>query len=132
MAALERYFLSKGYRVAGYDRTETELTRQLAKEGVEITYNDTVDAIPADFRDCPQQVQVVYTPALPSDHPQLSYFRSQGYPVLKRSQVLGLITKAANRFALPAHTARHNVINGCTPAEHVARGVQRISWRHTA
>lgn len=59
MAALERYFLSKGYRVAGYDRTETELTRQLAKEGVEITYNDTVEAIPADFRDCPQQVQVV-------------------------------------------------------------------------
>ena len=95
MAALERYFLSKGYRVAGYDRTETELTRQLAKEGVEITYNDTVDAIPADFRDCPQQVQVVYTPALPSDHPQLSYFRSQGYPVLKRSQVLGLITKGS-------------------------------------
>ncbi|WP_302984010.1 UDP-N-acetylmuramate--L-alanine ligase [uncultured Muribaculum sp.] len=95
MAALERYFLSKGYRVAGYDRTETELTRQLAKEGVEITYNDTVEAIPADFRDCPQQVQVVYTPALPSDHPQLSYFRSQGYPVLKRSQVLGLITKGS-------------------------------------
>ncbi len=95
MAALERYFLSKGYRVAGYDRTETELTRQLAKEGVEITYNDTVEAIPSDFRDCPQQVQVVYTPALPSDHPQLSYFRSQGYPVLKRSQVLGLITKGS-------------------------------------
>ncbi len=60
-----------------------------------ITYNDTVEAIPADFRDCPQQVQVVYTPALPSDHPQLSYFRSQGYPVLKRSQVLGLITKGS-------------------------------------
>ena len=93
MAALERYFLSRGYRVAGYDRTETDLTRQLRAEGVEITLDDSVEAIPADFRDCPDQVQVVYTPALPADHPQLCYFRSKGYPVLKRAQVLGQITR---------------------------------------
>lgn len=93
MAALERYFLSRGYRVAGYDRTETDLTRQLRTEGVEITLDDSVEAIPTDFRDCPDQVQVVYTPALPADHPQLSYFRNKGYPVLKRAQVLGQITR---------------------------------------
>lgn len=93
MAALERYFLSRGYRVVGYDRTETDLTRQLRTEGVEITLDDSVEAIPTDFRDCPDQVQVVYTPALPADHPQLSYFRNKGYPVLKRAQVLGQITR---------------------------------------
>ncbi|MCM1021307.1 MAG: UDP-N-acetylmuramate--L-alanine ligase [Muribaculum sp.] len=94
MAALERYFLSQGYRVAGYDRTQTDLTRQLQTEGVEITYSDAVEAIPADFRDCPDQALVVFTPALPTDHPQLQYFRSNGYQVVKRAQVLGQITKA--------------------------------------
>ncbi len=93
MAALERYFLSRGYRVAGYDRTETDLTRQLRTEGVELTLDDSVEAIPADFRDCPESVQVVYTPALPDNHPQLAYFRANGYPVVKRAQVLGQITR---------------------------------------
>lgn len=93
MAALERYYLSRGCEVAGYDRTPTDLTRALADEGVSITFDDSVEAIPAPFRDNPDGVLVVYTPALPDDHPQLSYFRSHGYEVVKRAEVLGRITR---------------------------------------
>lgn len=92
MAALERYFLSRGCHVAGYDRTPTDLTRALAREGVDITYSDAVDAIPADFRDI-NNTLVVYTPAIPSVHPQLKWFRDNGAEVVKRSVVLGMITR---------------------------------------
>ena len=93
MAALERYFLSKGMRVAGYDRTPSDLTSALNDEGVEITFDESVKAIPADFRGCPDEVTVVYTPALPDSHPQLTYFRDNGYEVIKRAAVLGAITR---------------------------------------
>lgn len=93
MAALERYFLAKGCRVAGYDRTPTDLTRALKDEGVEITFDESVEAIPADFKGCPEEVLVVYTPALPDMHPGLSYFRENGYEVVKRAAVLGNITR---------------------------------------
>lgn len=93
MAALERYFLAKGCRVAGYDRTPTDLTRALQDEGVEITFDESVEAIPADFKGCPEEVLVVYTPALPDMHPGLSYFRENGYEVVKRASVLGNITR---------------------------------------
>ena len=92
MAALERYFLAKGCRVAGYDRTPTDLTRALQDEGVEITFDESVEAIP-DFKGCPEEVLVVYTPALPDMHPGLSYFRENGYEVVKRAAVLGNITR---------------------------------------
>lgn len=93
MAALERYFLSRGIDVAGYDRTPSELTSALAKEGVEITFDSSVEAIPDRFKGCPDETLVVYTPALPDNHPQLSYFRSGGYEVVKRAEVLGRITR---------------------------------------
>ena len=93
MAALERYFLAKRCRVAGYDRTPTDLTRALQDEGVEITFDESVEAIPADFKGCPEEVLVVYTPALPDMHPGLSYFRENGYEVVKRAAVLGNITR---------------------------------------
>ncbi|MCD8395546.1 MAG: UDP-N-acetylmuramate--L-alanine ligase [Bacteroidales bacterium] len=91
MAALERYYLSRGCRVAGYDRTPTELTHALENEGVAITYDSAVDQIPQEMRD-PANTLVVYTPAVPQDHPQLQYFRDNGFEVLKRAAVLGLIT----------------------------------------
>lgn len=93
MAALERYYLSRGCEVAGYDRTPTDLTRALIKEGVNITFDDAVEAIPSGFRDAPDEVLVVYTPALPDSHPQLRYFRDHGYEVVKRAEVLGRITR---------------------------------------
>lgn len=95
MAALERYFLSRGCRVAGYDRTPSALTEALQREGVEITFDDSAEAIPEDFKGCPEEVLVVYTPALPDDHPQLVYFRDNGYEVVKRARVLGDITRGS-------------------------------------
>ena len=92
MAALERYFLSKGYAVGGYDRTPTDLTRALQAEGVEITFDDSAEAIPDRFRD-PATTLVVYTPAVPDSHPALTWFRNGGFEVVKRAAVLGLVTR---------------------------------------
>ena len=92
MAALERYFLAKGKKVAGYDRTPTALTEELRAEGVEMTFDESADNIPEDFRD-PATTLVVYTPAVPVDLPILTYFRDNGFEVMKRAAVLGLITR---------------------------------------
>ncbi|MBD5334151.1 MAG: UDP-N-acetylmuramate--L-alanine ligase [Bacteroides sp.] len=92
MAALERYFLAKGKNVAGYDRTSTPLTDELRAEGVDMTFDDSADSIPASFRD-PAVTLVVYTPAVPADLPILKYFRENGFEIMKRAAVLGLITR---------------------------------------
>lgn len=92
MAALERYFLSRGKKVAGYDRTPSPLTAELAAEGVEISYDDSLDAIPAAFRDAATTL-VVRTPAVPSDNVPLSFFRDGGFTMMKRSEVLGAVTR---------------------------------------
>ena len=92
MAALERYFLAEGYNVGGYDRTRTALTDALSSEGVEITFDDSVEAIPQEFRD-PSTTLVVYTPAVPESHPGLTFFRRGGFEVVKRAAVLGLVTR---------------------------------------
>lgn len=91
MAALVRYYLSKGLKVAGYDRTRTALTDELTAEGAEITYDDAAELIPGYCRDKATTL-VVYTPAVPSTHPGLTYFRNGGFDVMKRAQVLGLLT----------------------------------------
>ncbi len=88
MSALARYFLHTGCRVAGYDRTPTRLTAELEREGAEIHYEESVDAIPEAMRD-PQCTIVVYTPAVPTDHAEYRYFVEQGFTIEKRSQMLG-------------------------------------------
>lgn len=92
MAALERYFLAKGKNVAGYDRTPTALTDELRAEGVGISFEENPDSIPAPFRN-PSDTLVVYTPAVPADMPILAWFRDNGFDILKRAAVLGLITR---------------------------------------
>ncbi|MCX4368589.1 MAG: Mur ligase family protein [Duncaniella sp.] len=92
MAALERYFLAKGKKVAGYDRTSTPLTDALAAEGVDISFSPEADTIPAAFRD-PSDTLVIYTPAVPDDLPILTYFRDGGFEIMKRARALGLITR---------------------------------------
>ncbi len=92
MAALERYFLSKGGNVAGYDRTPSELTAALENEGVKISFTDDDETIPESFRD-PQTTLVVYTPAIHDDNRILSWFRANGFEVVKRAVVLGMITR---------------------------------------
>ena len=91
MAALVRYYLNKGARVAGYDRTSTDLTAELIKEGAEITFDDNADTIPEYCRNSADTL-VVYTPAIPDDNAILTYFRQGGFDIRKRAQVLGLIT----------------------------------------
>jgi UDP-N-acetylmuramate--alanine ligase len=93
MSNLARYFLAKGKKVAGYDRVESELTKQLNREGVEIHYEDRVDMIPPAFKDKTQTL-VVWTPAVPDDHSELTFFRENGFKLMKRAQVLGEITRA--------------------------------------
>ena len=88
MSALARYFLHEGREVAGYDRTRSALTEALAAEGAAIHYTDDTAAIPAPFREREGTV-VVYTPAVPDDHAELSWFRDHGFTVEKRSQMLG-------------------------------------------
>ena len=91
MAALERYFLALGKRVAGYDRTPSDLTHALEQEGVHIDYDENPDLIPDYCRD-PERTLVVYTPAVPDSHKGLTYFRNNGFEVLKRAALLGVVT----------------------------------------
>lgn len=92
MSALERYYLAHGLSVGGYDKTPSELTRRLEQEGAQLHYEDNVESIPATFLD-PTTTLVVFTPAIPADHSELIYFRENGFEILKRAQVLGLLTE---------------------------------------
>jgi len=93
MAALERYFLARGFRVAGYDLTRTQLTDALVSEGVEICFDEAAALIP-DYCKNPADTLVVYTPAIPASHEGLNYFRNGGFTVMKRAELLGLITRS--------------------------------------
>ena len=94
MSALARYFLVSGKSVAGYDRCESELTDHLISEGAEIQFRDDVALIPEQFKDLEEREYslIVYTPAIPKNHLCLNYFLSNGFNVLKRSELLGLIS----------------------------------------
>ncbi|GAB6008426.1 UDP-N-acetylmuramate--L-alanine ligase [Dysgonomonas reticulitermitis] len=94
MSNLARYFMSKGKKVAGYDRTETTLTKELVKEGAIIHYTDDVKLIP-DFCKDNKSTLVVYTPAVPSDNEEVKFFQDNGFSMQKRAQVLGTITKSS-------------------------------------
>jgi UDP-N-acetylmuramate--alanine ligase len=93
MSALARYFLNKGLIVAGYDKTPTDLTRQLEKEGMLIHYEENLDEIP---NACKQKdtCLIIYTPAIPDTHQELRFFRDNGFEIQKRAQVLGTLTKS--------------------------------------
>lgn len=93
MSALARYFISRGLVVAGYDRTPSELTARLEKEGMLIHYEENVDEIPQACRNV-QSTLVVYTPAVPENHKELLYFREKGFNIEKRAQVLGTLTRS--------------------------------------
>lgn len=92
MSALARYFKAKGFEVAGYDRTSSELTRELEKEGISIHYEDDVEMIPMAFCDKTTTL-VVYTPAVPANMGEFVWLRENGFEIMKRSQVLGEVTR---------------------------------------
>ena len=92
MSAIARYFIHQGMVVAGYDKTPSELTKRLEKEGMIIHYEENVDEIPHACKKSASCL-VVYTPAIPEDHKELVYFRKNGFEVQKRAQVLGTLTR---------------------------------------
>ena len=99
MSALARYFNSKGFQVAGYDRTETKLTADLQTEGIQICFNEALSYVPSEFMN-PKSTQIVLTPAIPENHPQLVYFRENNFNILKRAQVLGNITRQSKGICI--------------------------------
>jgi UDP-N-acetylmuramate--alanine ligase len=99
MSAIARYFKNIGKNVAGYDKTPTQLTSELIAEGIEIHFTDDCNLIQAEYKNN-QNTLVVYTPAIPKNHSELTYFISNGFEVKKRAEVLGIITKDTYCFAV--------------------------------
>lgn len=118
MSALARYFNARGAKVSGYDRTETDLTKQLEAEGINIHYEEDISAIPKDVD------MVVYTPAIPADNAELQFCQNNHYKVVKRSDVLQIITESSFNICVAgthgkttvstmiAHVLRHSGV-GC-------------------
>lgn len=92
MSALVRYYLARGLNVGGYDKTPSELTEQLIKEGAQIHYEDDIEKVPDCFK-VREDTLVVYTPAIPAEHTELVYFQQNRFDIKKRAQVLGLLTQ---------------------------------------
>ena len=99
MSAIARYYKFKGYPVAGYDRTPTDLTHSLEKEGIDVHYNDDPDYIPKDVA----STLVIYTPAIPADLKELVYVKEHGYTLVKRSRMLGELAEAVAHRHLLLH-----------------------------
>lgn len=92
MSAIARYFLNTGIFVAGYDKTPTQLTRALEKEGAKVHYEDNIDMIPAECKS-KEDCLIVYTPAIPHTHSEMQFFQNNGFNMQKRAQVLGTLTR---------------------------------------
>ena len=96
MSAIARYYNTKGFKVSGYDKTPSPLTEALESEGIEIHYEDNINFVPKSVED----TLVVYTPAIPKDMGELVYVQEQGYRVIKRSRMLGEITRGQRCMAV--------------------------------
>ena len=104
MSALAIHLFDQGNKVMGYDKTPSAITSNLIDVGIPVAFDASVAAIPEDY--CQQDTQIIYTPAVPSEHPQLRYFRSQGNEIKKRAVVLGEITKDSIVLPSQVHTAK--------------------------
>ena len=99
MSALARYFVANGKQVAGYDKTESDITRALQDLGIQIHFNDNITEVAPDFLN-KEEALVIYTPAVPKNHSELNYFNTNGFNVIKRSVALGEITKQTTCLAV--------------------------------
>ena len=99
MSALARYFKFIGKNVGGYDKTPTDITRELQESGIEIHFDDKLESIPEVFKN-KETTLVVYTPAIPNNHLGINYFRNENFELYKRAKVLGFITKDSFCFAV--------------------------------
>ncbi len=117
MSAIARYFLNKGMVVAGYDKTPSELTSQLEKEGALIHYEESVDEIPQACRN-PKHTLVIYTPAIPAAHKELSWFRDGGFEIQKRAQVLGTLTRTLKGLCVAGTHGKTSTSTMCAHIMH--------------
>ncbi|MDE5868722.1 MAG: UDP-N-acetylmuramate--L-alanine ligase, partial [Muribaculaceae bacterium] len=117
MANLVRYYLRHGADVGGYDRTPSDLTAALEKEGARLTFKDDETEIPDSFRD-PEKTLVVYTPAVPADNRILSWFRNNGFEVIKRAALLGKITRHTEAICI---AGSHGKTTTCSMTANILR-----------
>ncbi len=115
MSAIARYFLALHKAVAGYDRTATPLTARLEEEGAALHFEDDINLIPSEMQDT-NRTLVVYTPAIPKDHSEWAYFRNKGFTIMKRAQVLGLITRSSKGICV---AGTHGKTSTSTMAAHL-------------
>lgn len=125
MSALARYFKNTGYEVGGYDKTPSPLTDQLIKEGCEIHFEDLSENIPTNFQD-KNRTLIVLTPAIPKDQGEWNYFRSSGFTILKRSEVLGLLTQRLKGLCV---AGTHGKTTTSTLLAHI---LNQSSWKCNA
>ena len=119
MSAIARYFIKRGLVVAGYDKTPSDLTRQLEHEGMLIHYEERVDDIPQACRQ-PQSCLVVYTPAIPEEHQELCWFREHGFDIQKRAQVLGTLTRQLKGLCVAGTHGKTTTSTMCAHIMHQA------------
>ena len=119
MSAIARYFLKKGIVVAGYDKTPSDLTRHLEKEGMLIHYEENVEQIPAP---CKKQNEclVIYTPAIPAEHKELIFFRENHFEIQKRAQVLGTLTQAHKGLCVAGTHGKTTTSTMCAHIMHLS------------
>ncbi len=120
MSAIARYFLHKGMVVAGYDKTPSNLTHELEKEGMSIHYDEDVDAIPEPCKDAATTL-VVYTPAIPEEHKELLFFRNNGFTIEKRAQVLGTLTRSHKGLCVAGTHGKTTTSTMCAHIMHQSR-----------
>ena len=99
MSAIARYFNACGYKVAGYDRTTSDVCTNLEKEGIKVHYDDNLDLVESCYKN-PDTTFVIYTPAVPKDHSELRFFMDNGFTVVKRAEALGRICEDKNCMAV--------------------------------
>ena len=136
MSAIARYLYSKGIQVSGYDKTPTPLTRELQKEGMSVHFEENLDAIPKDAD------LVVYTPAVPRNHKELVYFIENGFKVVKRSDVLQVISEGSYNICVAgthgkttistmiAHILRHSGYGSSAFLGGISVNYQTNFWSH--
>ncbi len=120
MSALARWFRKKGMRIAGYDRTPTPLTHELIEEGMELHFEDNVAFIPGYITR--EKTLVIFTPAIPKDHTEFNYLKDQDFTILKRSEVLGLISKDYHTIAV---AGTHGKTTTSSMVAHILKTAER-------